>query len=370
MPPVINLSTPDFTFDPATPGACIAGVRPYRNGSYRLDFEQAGGKFLVHNYGHGGAGITLSWGCAQQVHDLVAGRIATSHDTSAAVLGAGVMGLTAATLLSDLGLTVTIYADRKPIDTTSFKAGGQWAVSFLTYAGREQEFKKILTDSYTRFKTDLGPGFGVYERPNYTGVRSDNLEVVLQLCPGLIPPPIQLPRLPFEGHTGPGFEYNTLLIEPPVFLARLECDLRERGVSFVDRHFLSRADVLTTVTQNVIVNCTGLGAKDIFSDAAMRPIKGQLAMLPAQPDMKYLYGQDGYMFPRSDYVVIGGTFEYDKDDEVASPTVCKGLVDHLASRFGLAPVVPMPDIHIHHPDNAGIVNPVLPNDPAQPSLNV
>lgn len=370
MPPDINLPTPDFTFDAAAPGACIAGVRPYRNGSYRLDHELAGAKLLVHNYGHGGAGITLSWGCAQQVHDIVAGRIAISHDTTAAVLGAGVMGLTAATLLSELGLTVTIYADRKPIDTTSYKAGGQWAVSFLTYQGREQEFKKILTHSYTRFKGDIGKGFGVHERPNYSAVRSNNLEVVLQLCPGLIAAPIPLARLPFQGHTGGGFEYRTLLVEPPTFLKRLECDLRDRGVTFVDRRFLSRADVLTTVTQNIIVNCTGMGAKDLFNDAAMRPIKGQLAMLPAQGALQYLYGQDGYMFPRSDHVVIGGTFEYDVNDEVASQAVCKDLVKHLASRFGVMAAVPMPRIHIHHPDNAGIYEPVLPNDPAQPSLNV
>jgi hypothetical protein len=43
---------------------CIAGVRPFRNGSYRLEAETIGSKFIVHNYGHGGAGITLSWGCA------------------------------------------------------------------------------------------------------------------------------------------------------------------------------------------------------------------------------------------------------------------------------------------------------------------
>jgi hypothetical protein len=161
-----------------------------------------------------------------------------------------------------------------------------------------------------------------------------------------------------------------LLVEPPVFLARLECDLRDRGVEFVERHFVSRTEVLTTLTQNIIVNCTGMGAKDLFNDGAMMPITGQLAMLPAQLELKYLYGQDGYMFPRSDHVVIGGTFEENIANEVPSQAVCKGLVNHIASLFGVVPAVPMPRIHIHHPDHADIVNPVLPNDPAQPSLNV
>ena len=71
MPTTPSLPTPDFTFDPDLPGACIAGVRPYRNGSYRLDAETISDKFIVHNYGHGGAGITLSWGCAAKVRDIV-----------------------------------------------------------------------------------------------------------------------------------------------------------------------------------------------------------------------------------------------------------------------------------------------------------
>src|SRR5215210_4814379 len=121
MPPVPNLPTPDFTFDPDVAGSCIAGVRPFREGSYRLDAGTESGKFVVHNYGHGGAGITLSWGCAAKVRDIIKARVAASHDTDVAVLGAGVMGLTAATLLRELGLNVTIFSDRKPVETTSFK---------------------------------------------------------------------------------------------------------------------------------------------------------------------------------------------------------------------------------------------------------
>src|ERR1700682_1934876 len=105
-----NLPTPDFTFDASASGACIAGVRPYRNGSYRLDAETISGKFIVHNYGHGGAGITLSWGCAAKVRDIVQKHLVTSPGMDVAVMGAGVMGMTAATLLRAMGLTVTIYS--------------------------------------------------------------------------------------------------------------------------------------------------------------------------------------------------------------------------------------------------------------------
>jgi D-amino-acid oxidase len=361
MPATPNLPTPDFAYDPDAAGACIAGVRPYRNHSYRLEAETASGKFIVHNYGHGGAGITLSWGCAAKVRDIVQKHLVTSHDRNAAVLGAGVMGMTAATLLLDLGLNVTIYSDRKPADTTSSKAGGQWAVSVIEFQGKEKELAGIIKTAYTTFKDSIGKGFGVSERPNYTATRSHNLDVVLQLVPGLIPKPVSLPRMPFEGHTKPGWEYQTLLIEPPIFLARLEADLKARGVTFVQKKFASKSDVLTSLTQTIVVNCTGLGAMKLWNDTKMVPIKGQLAMLPAQPNLQYLYGQDGYMFPRADHVVIGGTFELGVNNETVDKAVCRSLVDHIKSLFGKGPVKPLPDIHIHHPDNLPIVNPAVPS---------
>ena len=49
------------------------GLRPVRP-SVRLEAEKLeGGRRLLHNYGHGGAGITLSWGCALDIRDAVAG---------------------------------------------------------------------------------------------------------------------------------------------------------------------------------------------------------------------------------------------------------------------------------------------------------
>jgi glycine/D-amino acid oxidase-like deaminating enzyme len=358
MSPTSNLPTPDFTFDPNASGACIAGVRPYRNGSYRLEAETASGKFIVHNYGHGGAGITLSWGCAAKVRDIVQHRLVNTTETHVAVLGAGVMGMTAATLLLDLGLQVTIYSDRQPNETTSAKAGGQWAVSVVEYQGKTHELSDIIKFAYNRFKSSTG--FGVSQRPNYAATRSHNLDVVLQLAPGLIPDPVWLPRLPFEHHTKPGWEYQTLLVEPPIFLQRLETDLRARNVSFVvPRKFKSRSDVINGLAEKIIVNCTGLGAMTLWNDPKMVPIKGQLAMLPPQAALKYLYGQNGYMFPRTDHVVIGGTFETGVNDEVADKTVCQGLVNYMASLFGKAPPMAMPDIHIHHPDNAPFVNPAM-----------
>jgi D-amino-acid oxidase len=50
----------------------MAGVRPYRS-SIRCEVERDDGQFTIHNYGHGGSGVSLSWGCAHEVVSLVAG---------------------------------------------------------------------------------------------------------------------------------------------------------------------------------------------------------------------------------------------------------------------------------------------------------
>ena len=65
-----------YAMVPALRGAKIeatwAGLRPVRN-PLRCEVESVGGTQVVHNYGHGGAGVTASWGCAEYVVSLVEG---------------------------------------------------------------------------------------------------------------------------------------------------------------------------------------------------------------------------------------------------------------------------------------------------------
>lgn len=345
-----TLPTPNLSFTP--PLHCVAGLRPFRTSGFRLEVERPAGspgKVIVHNYGHGGAGITLSWGCASKVRDLVTANLAAPGQNTVAVLGSGVMGLTAATLLRASNLPVTIYTDKPWSCTTSAVAGGQWAPSIVNYAS-ERQLKEILEISYGKFKASIGSAFGVSERSNYTPAPADALELVLRICPGLLPPRRDLPRLPFEHHTVRGFEYRTLLVEPPIFLKRLSDDLAANNVPVLVRTFARVADVLS-LKENIIVNCTGLGAKQIWNDQHMKGRKGQLALLPAQPQLQYLYSKNGYLFPRSDAVVIGGTDEDNYTSPDPDPADCLDLVNHLKGVFGAGPSMPVPRRHIHHPDN-------------------
>lgn len=54
---------PDLT--PAEIKKSYVGLRPYREETIRVEFEEINDKQVVHNYGHGGSGVTMSWGSAR-----------------------------------------------------------------------------------------------------------------------------------------------------------------------------------------------------------------------------------------------------------------------------------------------------------------
>ena len=68
---------------------------------------------------------------------------------------------------------------------------------------------------------------------------------------------------------------------------------------------------MLALEEPLIMNCTGLGAKTLFNDDQLEPVRGQLSVLAPQPGVDYMTLHGGrYMFPRSDGVVLGGTFQH------------------------------------------------------------
>ena len=66
------LDEPSDSVAPAEIVSVACGLRPVRS-TVRLEREEMGsGRLVIHNYGHGGAGVTLSWGCAAEVAALLA----------------------------------------------------------------------------------------------------------------------------------------------------------------------------------------------------------------------------------------------------------------------------------------------------------
>jgi hypothetical protein len=105
----------------------VVGLRPFRRTGFLIRADRFDEKTIVHNYGHGGCGVTLSWGSAQ----LAVEEAVQAGQNRYAVLGCGAVGLATALLLQRRGAEVTIYAKDLPPQTTSNIAGATWYPSFI-----------------------------------------------------------------------------------------------------------------------------------------------------------------------------------------------------------------------------------------------
>jgi glycine/D-amino acid oxidase-like deaminating enzyme len=317
----------------------VVGLRPFRPEGFRVEAERAGNKLFIHNYGHGGAGITLSWGTASLAVDILSEpgaaptRRTRSHQTVSrfAVLGCGVNGLSTARLLQRRysPAVVTIYAKNLPPDTTSNIAGGFWSPTSLydhgaTTAKFDQQFRQACRISNRAFQTLAGPEYSVRWIDTYEFYRSEG-PITRELPGGNdLYPQYDLHVNDAEHYFGFSYvrQYSTMLIEPSVYLNTLLRDFYVAGGKVVVKEFRSREE-LNRLTEPVIFNCTGLGARALFNDEKLEPVRGQLEVLLPQPEIDYIYLGTGYMFPRRDGIILGGTFDHgdwslDPDPEQAT----------------------------------------------------
>jgi glycine/D-amino acid oxidase-like deaminating enzyme len=309
----------------------IVGLRPYRAEGFVVDAERIGNKLLIHNYGHGGAGITLSWGTASLAVDLVgdfpgarAARPRRSSRPSTprrfAVLGCGVNGLSTALLLQrrfqDGPGTVTIYAKDLPPETTSNIAGGFWSPTSVydteTASTKfTEQFKLACRISNRAFQLLVGPEYGVRWIETLELYRNE-AALGRELVGGNDLYPQQETHRDPETYFGFPYarQYSTMLIEPPVYLNALLRDFYIAGGKLVVREFRNREELMR-LPEPVIFNCTGLGARALFGDQKLSPVRGQLEVLLPQPEIDYCYLSSGYMFPRRDGIILGGTWDHD-----------------------------------------------------------
>ena len=224
------------------------------------------------------------------------------------------VGLTTARLAQEAGYAVTLYTAALPPETTSNIAGGQWAPSTLfrddavTLEWRAQ-YAAALAYSWRRFQIMTGEEYGIRWLPTYQQggpPDSDDASSLAAYEPGLISlGPGQHP-FPVERV----IRFTTMYAEVGHLLRQLMRDIQIAGGRFVIRDFQTSTEV-AALPERLIFNCTGLGAGRLFGDTTLEPVRGQLAMLLPQPEVQYAYaGRTGYMFPRGDGIVLGGTFEH------------------------------------------------------------
>ena len=316
----------------------VVGLRPFRPSGFVVKAEKLGEKLVIHNYGHGGAGITLSWGTSQ----LATALLPSEPVSSVAVLGCGAVGLATARLLQDRGLSVTIYASELPPNTTSNIAGGQWFPFGVFDFGKQSpefmnQFVQATELAYRRYQTLLGPRYGVrwirnYFLSHHAPTENDVSRAIRQFTPETRV--LRESEHPFSGYEF-ALQYDTMLIEPPIYLNAMLTDFRIAGGAVRLMHF-DQVSQLQRLTEPVIFNCTGLGARALFDDQELSPVKGQLTVLLPQPEVNYmaLMEDELYMFPRTDGILLGGTFEKDEWSLSVNETAKARVLQGHAKFFG------------------------------------
>jgi D-amino-acid oxidase len=305
------------------------GLRPHRDPGFLLKPDKLDDHLLIHNYGHGGAGMSLAWGTG-----LMAAEFATEHQARrAAVIGCGSVGLTSARQLQRRGFDVTIYAAAVPPNVTSnMSLAGFTPSSGLVEPDRrtrewDAQYFRAADIAYRQLHLMAGPYYGVSWLDNYT--LTDNLPTPRQPNPDR--PDLNAPFDIGREVLGPGehpfptkyaIRNPTIRIEPSIYLDALVRDFLLWGGHIVVRKFDTPRD-LAVLSEPIIVNCTGLGARDLFGDREVVPLKGQLTVLVPQPEVNY-HTQGGlrpqperpgslgiHMMPRTDGIALGGTSQRD-----------------------------------------------------------
>jgi len=331
------------------------GLRPHRDGGFVLRADKLDDKVLVHNYGHGGAGMSLAWGCGTLVGELAE----PAGVRRAAVIGCGSPGLSTARQLQRRGYDVTIYTATVPPDTTSNMSwAGYTPTSGLIEPERrtpgwDAQFRTAAEVSYRQLQLMAGPRYGVYWIDSYNATDDPNPRPRGGGDSDLLPEPLRTGRdrevLGSGEHPFPtryAIRQSNLAIEPSIYMDALVQDFLAFGGRVVIRRFESRRE-LAALPEPVIVNCTGLGAFSLFDDQELVPVKGQLTLLVPQPEVNYRASarladdSNASINPRSDGIVVGNSQERGVWSMEPNEEIRKRNVDNAIAFFSrMAPPAP------------------------------
>ncbi|KAG0416462.1 hypothetical protein HPB47_006361, partial [Ixodes persulcatus] len=233
-----------------------------------------------------------------------------------AVLGAGVVGLSTALCLQRTipKVSVTVIADQFIEDTLSFGAGGFFRPDLNigpTYDVTRRWYRETFMHYERLLKDNLGEAAGIKRLSGFalSSISSDVLtnELMKELCSGLRAlSPEEMTRFPEKYNFG--IFYSSILADPRKYLQWLTDRITESGGHFTKKVVQSLQEVGKEF--DIVVNCTGLRAKELTEDFLLTPIRGQAIKIHAPWVTQFFYADGCYVLPGTEYVTLGGIKQF------------------------------------------------------------
>ncbi|WP_183094800.1 NAD(P)/FAD-dependent oxidoreductase [Nocardioides stalactiti] len=244
------------------------------------------------------------------------------------VVGAGVTGLTCAIRLAEAGHRVDVVARDLPLETTSAVAAALWYPYLALprdrvtgWAARSYEvFARLASTPETGVR--VLPGTEVFASPQADPWWASAVPALERVPPGALP----------AGMTD-GWSFVAPVVDMPVYLRWLTARLTELGGT-LSRRNLSALPAPGQGRADVVLDCTGLGARHFAHDVSVEPVRGQVVLVEQSGlERWWLAGEGGaptYVVPRSGVVVVGGTEERGDWSRTPDPEVARALLARAA----------------------------------------
>ena len=228
---------------------------------------------------------------------------------SVTVVGSGIVGLTTAIVLQERGFKVTIIAKERFDKTLSSKVGAIW-FPFKIQPEKKANHWALL--AYERYQSEINKENGVSFIPFLTAHNAEsNTDWTRQLPKGTV-----RKALPSELPKGieMAFISTVPLAEPLLYLPYLFEQFSNNGGIFEERKIKGLEEL--SLLNTLVINCTGLGAKELCNDDELHPMRGQILRckkmnIPSFVDATKK-GALSYIVNRGEDCVIGGT-DYEND---------------------------------------------------------
>ena len=238
----------------------------------------------------------------------------------AVVVGAGVVGLTAAVRLREAGIDANVVARDEPSETTSAVAAALW-----------YPYRALPAERVTAWSAQTYAALAALADVAGSGVR---MLTGTELLARDAPDPWWREAAPGLERTREGLRLVAPAVDMSIHLPWLVARLRALGGT-VERREVASLDELEA---DAVVNCAGLGARELAGDASLVAVRGQVVRVAAPEVREWLLDQSDpqrlvYVVPRVNDVVLGGTADEGAEDRTPDPATTDAIRARCAERI-------------------------------------